>query len=78
MTCRVFADFMGDYLAGELPAEVLAAFEAHISVCVNCVRYLEQYRDSIALGQAAFPDDEVIVPGHVPEDLIAAIMAARQ
>ena len=77
MTCREFADFMDAYLAGELAADVLGSFDYHISVCPNCVRYLAQYRDAIAFGRSAFADVNAVVPGDVPEDLIAAIMAAR-
>jgi len=77
MTCRDFAAFMDDYLAGELAAGVVASFEYHISVCPNCVRYLAQYRDSVAFGRAAFEDLHAAIPGDVPEDLIAAIMTAR-
>jgi anti-sigma factor RsiW len=77
MTCRDFAGFLSDYLTGELPADVLAAFEAHISVCSNCVRYLAQYRDSIAFSRAALEAGGSSVPDDVPEDLIAAILTAR-
>jgi anti-sigma factor RsiW len=77
MTCRAFADFLAAYLAGELPAEVLARFERHITVCPNCERYLAQYRESILLGRAAFADANATVPADVPEDLIGAILTAR-
>jgi len=77
MTCRDFAGFMSDYLGGELPAAVLAAFEKHVRVCPNCERYLAQYRDAIAFSRAAVEAGDARVPDDVPEDLIAAILAAR-
>jgi anti-sigma factor RsiW len=77
MTCRDFADFLSDYLAGELPEDVLAAFEEHIVLCPNCVRYLAQYRDAIAFSRAAFEAGDAPVPDGVPEDLVAAILIAR-
>ena len=77
MTCRDFTGFLSDYLSGELPADVLATFEAHIGVCQNCVRYLAQYRDSIAFGRAVLEAGGASVPDDVPEDLIAAILTAR-
>ena len=77
MTCRDFAEFLADYLAGALPADILAAFDRHVGVCPNCVRYLAQYRDAIALGRTAFQGGDARVPGDVPEDLIAAILTAR-
>jgi anti-sigma factor RsiW len=76
MTCRDFADFLDGYLAGDLPPETLGRFEHHLSVCPNCQRYLAQYRDAIALGRAAFGAADT-VPDDVPEDLVAAILAAR-
>lgn len=77
MTCRTFADFMGDYLAGELAADTLAAFEHHLSLCPNCQRYLEGYRATVKLGKAAFDDPAAAVPSTVPEQLVQAILAAR-
>jgi anti-sigma factor RsiW len=76
MTCREFADFLDDYLSAGLPPAVLAAFEHHLDLCVNCVTYLEQYRQSIALGRRAFEATGGEVPGDVPEDLIRAILEA--
>lgn len=78
MTCREFADFMADYLSGELPADVRARFEHHLSVCTNCVKYLAGYQGAITLGKGAFGDDDAAeVPPDVPEDLVRAILTAR-
>jgi anti-sigma factor RsiW len=77
MTCRDFVDFLDHYLAGNLPAPILAPFEHHLSVCPNCVRYLTQYRDAIAMGRSAFDHLSDSVPVDVPEDLVAAILVAR-
>ena len=74
MTCREFADFLDGYLTGELPAGVLVSFERHLELCVNCVRYLAQYRLSIELGRRAFDSSHGSVPDDVPEDLIRAIL----
>ena len=78
MTCREFADFMMDYLTGELPAPVKVRFEDHLRVCENCQRYLESYRQSIALGQQAFNDLDEAASRRVPERLIQAILSARR
>jgi anti-sigma factor RsiW len=77
MTCREFADFIGDYESGALPEPARASFERHLTRCLNCQRYLTHYREAVALGRAAFEDEDAAVPGNVPEDLIAAILAAR-
>ena len=78
MTCREFADFLADYLAGDLRPETHAAFERHLSLCVNCVRYLDQYRQTIVLGRRAFEDATAPIPEEVPDDLVRAIIAARR
>ena len=78
MTCREFADFLGDYQAKELSQDVRASFERHLSRCQNCRRYLEHYGETVTLGRAAFDDGNAPVPADVPEDLIAAILAARK
>ena len=77
MTCRDFADFLDRYFTADLPAPILAAFEFHLSVCPNCVRYLAQYRDAIALARRAFDELDETIPADVPEDLVGAIVAAR-
>lgn len=78
MTCREFADFIMDYLAGELPPDVLTSFERHLSLCPNCDTYLTQYRATVAAGRDAFADNDALVPEEVPEDLIRAILASRR
>jgi anti-sigma factor RsiW len=76
MTCREFADFLDGYAAGELPSGVRSAFEHHLELCVNCVRYLEQYRQSIAMGRRAFELSNAALPSDVPEDLVRGILDA--
>ena len=78
MTCQEFAEFLADYVSGELRAETHTAFEHHLSLCINCVRYLDQYRQTIALGRGAFDDATASLPEDVPEDLVKAIVAARR
>jgi anti-sigma factor RsiW len=78
VTCRQFADFIADYLSGELAADTRTQFEHHLQICSNCVNYLEGYKAAIALGKAAFDDTDSHVPGDVPDDLIKAILAARR
>lgn len=77
MTCREFTAFIADYLARELPPEVQARFERHLSRCDNCVQYLADYERTLALAHRVFDDAEP-VPPEVPESLVAAILAARK
>jgi anti-sigma factor RsiW len=78
VTCREFADFMADYLSGELRPETTAQFEHHLSICPNCVAYLSNYRDTVALGRQAFDDPDAAVPEAVPEGLVNAILRSRK
>ncbi len=66
------------YLTGELPASTRGAFEAHLALCPNCVRYLAQYRATVLAGKDAFGDPGAPVPAAVPDDLVHAILAARK
>ena len=75
MKCRECDDFLVDYVAGELPAEVLATFELHISRCRNCRVYLEQYRATINAGKTACQAAKEGL--QIPEELVQAILAAR-
>jgi anti-sigma factor RsiW len=73
--CRECDDFLVDYVAGELPADVLATFELHLSRCRNCRTYLDQYRATIEAGKTAC--DAYKEGLRMPEELIQAILAAK-
>lgn len=77
VTCREFADFMADYLSGDLRQDVRQQFDRHLGLCINCQRYLTSYRETIALGKLALAADASALPADVPEDLVRAILAAR-
>ena len=75
MKCRECDEFLVDYVAGELPLEVIATFEQHLARCRNCRVYLEQYRATIKAGKTAC---EAYREGlRMPEELIQAILAAK-
>ena len=78
MTCRELAEFIADYLSGEIPVAVRAMFEQHLSRCPNCRNYLAAYKTTIELGRHAFDDLDGQVPATVPEGLVRAILASRK
>jgi predicted anti-sigma-YlaC factor YlaD len=78
MACKDFVEFLMDYLEGELPKAQQALFEEHLKVCSSCVAYLSNYRDTVELSRAAFCQPDGPVPEDVPEDLVAAVLAARK
>lgn len=75
MNCRECAEFLVDYCSGELAPEVRATFERHLTLCPNCVIYVEQYRATIEAGKVAFENDAT---EDFPEELVRAILAARR
>ncbi len=79
MTCQEFVDFLMAYLDGELPTAQRDAFDEHMGLCPQCVTYLDTYRESVQLGrQALCESGDAPVPEDVPEDLVKAILAARE
>jgi anti-sigma factor RsiW len=78
VTCREFADFMMDYLSGEMPADSRQRFEHHLGECINCVRYLRSYEETVRLGRRAFDDDDADLPADVPDQLVRSILDARR
>jgi anti-sigma factor RsiW len=78
VTCREFADFIMDYLAGELPADTREPFEWHLSRCHNCQEYLAQYKSTVSAGRLAFRNLDEELPAEVPDDLVKAVLAARK
>lgn len=77
VTCRDFVEFLAEYLSGSLAEGRRAEFNAHLSQCPSCVAYMKTYRASIELGQAVLPRSEEPLPEEVPEELVRAILAAR-
>jgi len=77
ITCREFEAFIDSYLDGSLDRSQRRKFEWHIRFCRECRDYLDAYQRAIALGKAAYTSS--IPPGleDAPEDLIKAVLAAR-
>jgi anti-sigma factor RsiW len=76
LTCREIADFLLDYVSGELPDVHVAQFERHLAVCPACVDYIRSYKAAIQLSRNAF--DELVDETAVPEELVQAILATRR
>jgi len=77
ITCRELIEFLDEYVGAEMSADQRQAVDRHLSVCPDCVKYVEQYRQTIALGRAAFEDDNEPVPASVPAALIKAVLDSR-
>ena len=75
MKCREFVDFLMAYLDESLESRERSVFEQHMEDCPGCETYLGTYAETIKAGQLACEREEV--PADVPDELIAAILAAR-
>jgi predicted anti-sigma-YlaC factor YlaD len=77
ITCKEFEGFVLDYLEDDLPLAQRSVFELHMRLCRECRDYLAAYQRAQELGIATLGSDEEAVPDDVPEDLVKAILDAR-
>jgi len=49
LVCREVVELLNGYLDQSLPADVLAAVEAHLAGCDGCTMVLEEFRQTIAM-----------------------------
>jgi len=76
LTCRELSEFIADYVAGELAPQERSVFDEHLAECPDCRDYLRTYADTIRLAKDAYANEPV--PADVPEELVRAIVVARQ
>jgi len=77
MTCRELIDFLMDYTDGNLPAAQQAMFEKHLTMCPQCVEFIDTYNKTIEATRAACAETDEL-PDDVPEELIRAILDSRK
>jgi anti-sigma factor RsiW len=78
VTCQEVAEFLMDYLNGELAQTQREVFEEHLGICPDCVAYLRSYELTIKAAKSACVPVQGPDSKEVPEDLIRAILAARE
>ena len=76
LTCQQVENFMMAYLDGELGLMTSLRFRMHIMMCSDCGKFLQSYKNAVAMEKRIFenPEDEAI--GHVPDEIIDAILHA--
>ena len=57
LSCQELVELVTAYLEGALPPADAARFEAHISACEGCTRFLDQIRVTIELAGTLRPED---------------------
>jgi len=77
ITCVEFESFILNYLENSLPARQRRVFELHLKVCRECREYLAAYNTTVGVAKRTLTDGETDPKSDVPEDLIKAILAAR-
>lgn len=78
LTCRQVEEFLMDYLEKRLGLWTTLQFHVHIFMCPNCTKYIQEYKNTIALEKQIFqnPDEEAI--GNVPDDILQAIISVKR
>jgi predicted anti-sigma-YlaC factor YlaD len=73
MTCQELADFICDYIEGDLPEEERRIFQVHLEMCPSCIAYLGSIESTCKLvgRESSEPLEDV------PEALVQAILKAR-
>ena len=51
MTCQELADFLCDFVAGELAQEHCARIRSHLDACPHCVHFVETYQITIQVSR---------------------------
>lgn len=77
LTCRELITFLGDYLDGILPPDFAFEFERHLKVCPSCVAYVATYQETVRIARASLTVASLEI-AEPPEELVVAILAARQ
>jgi predicted anti-sigma-YlaC factor YlaD len=81
ISCIEFEAFVLDYFEEELTSRQRSMFELHLKVCPECRTYLRHYRETVVLlktSSRSIDQTRTQQLQTVPEDLIAAIIEARQ
>jgi hypothetical protein len=63
------------YVFNELSFVERVRFHAHLAICRGCRAYLQNYRQTMLLGRAAFEEPQGPAEKVLPEDLVRAILA---
>ncbi len=77
ISCREFEEFLIDYFEDALPKRQRIVFEMHLKLCRECREYLIAFKRSIEISKRVFADFDEPVTADVPDDLVRAILDAR-
>lgn len=78
ISCKEVEEFLLDYLEGRLGIWTRLMFKLHLMMCPDCPKYIEEYKNIIALGRKAFPEPEKPAKEKVPDEILQAILSVRK
>lgn len=77
MTCREIADFLMQYIDGELPRQLRTTFEMHLAECPACRAYLKSYEQTIRLARSVKSPASNSKFKSAPDELVRLILKSR-
>jgi len=77
LACQEFVEIVTDYLEDAMSDGDRARFEAHLSKCGGCARYLEQIRVTVDLTGRLHADDVDALGADARDELLAAFRSFR-
>ena len=48
-TCKELTELISDYVTGQLKPSLKREFEQHLSICPDCVNFLNSYKKTVAV-----------------------------
>ena len=77
LSCRKVEEFLMAYLDKELSLWSRVRFRFHLLICPSCTNYLEDYKNTIRLGQHFFESPDMSATGKVPDRILEAIINCK-
>lgn len=79
VNCKAIAEFLAQFLDGELDEMTRAQFELHMKLCPPCGHHLDAYRKTIEMiRRCGRSEKDPAHEGRCAEGLIQRILAAKQ
>lgn len=66
-TCKQMTDLVLGYSTGAIDARTKREFEQHLSLCPDCVSFLNTYKKTVAVTQSV---DSTEIPDNVRENIL--------
>lgn len=78
LSCRKVEEFLMAYIDRELSIRSRLRFKFHLAICSDCRNYLQEYKNTVALGRSLFEKPDESATGKIPDDVVNAILKASR